>query len=499
MKTKIFGLLILMESLFMLLTCGVSYYYKITEGDDDLTAFSITTAVTFMAGFLLYMRGRRCPKTFFSRKDNFLMVSMVWIVFSFFGMFPFLIYGTVDNVASAYFEAMSGFTTTGASVLNNIDEQPHGILFWRSLTQWLGGLGIVVFSFALIPVYELKNANMFSAEVTGLSLDKLRPKIGDTARRLLSIYILLTVVCFVAYWLGNMDVYDSVCYSMSTIATGGFGTHQASMAFFSSPYLEYVCSFFMIVSSINFSLFYYFSIGRSNVFFKNEELKWFLCIVGVMVLLFIGLFYNTSYGMSRAGGVEANYPSGMEEIFRTALFHVSTIISTSGFQASHYDYIAWGAPFWMPTLILMIIGSCAGSTSGGVKVIRILVCIKDAINEFKLQLHPRAVISVRLSGNVLPDNKVIRALAFLFLYFMLVIIGVIFLTLTGLDMDTAFGSSITALSNVGPGMGTTGPSANFAEVSYMGKWLLSFLMLVGRLEIFTVLFLFLPDFWKQKV
>lgn len=274
MKTKIFGLLILMESLFMLLTCGVSYYYKITEGDDDLTAFSITTAVTFMAGFLLYMRGRRCPKTFFSRKDNFLMVSMVWIVFSFFGMFPFLIYGTVDNVASAYFEAMSGFTTTGASVLNNIDEQPHGILFWRSLTQWLGGLGIVVFSFALIPVYELKNANMFSAEVTGLSLDKLRPKIGDTARRLLSIYILLTVVCFVAYWLGNMDVYDSVCYSMSTIATGGFGTHQASMAFFSSPYLEYVCSFFMIVSSINFSLFYYFSIGRSNVFFKNEELKW---------------------------------------------------------------------------------------------------------------------------------------------------------------------------------------------------------------------------------
>lgn len=499
MKTKIFGLLILMESLFMLLTCCVSYYYKITEGDDDLTAFSITTVLTFSVGLLLYLKGKCCPPSVFSRKDSFLIVSLVWIVFSFFGMFPFLIYGTVDNVAAAYFEAVSGFTTTGASVLDNIDRQPHAILFWRSLMQWLGGLGIVVFSFALIPVYELKNTNMFSAEVTGLSVDKLRPKIGDTARRLLSIYILLTVVCFFVFWLGPMDVYDGVCYSMTTIATGGFAPHQASMAFFHSPYLEYTCSFFMIVSGINFSLFYYISIGRPNVFLKNEELKWYLCIVGIAVLVFMAFFYNTRFLMPHADCIAESLPVGLEDTFRTSLFHVSSIISTSGFQASNFDYVAWGAPFWMPTLIIMVIGSCAGSTSGGVKVIRILVCIKNAINEFKLQLHPRAVISVRLSGNVLSDSKVLRALTFLFLYFVLAILGVIVLTLIGLDTETALGSSLSALSNVGPGMGLTGPASTFAHVPAVGKWLLSFFMLVGRLEIFTVLFLFLPDFWKQKV
>lgn len=488
-----------MESLFLLLTCGVSYYYKVTAGDDDLAAFSITTALTFVIGLLLYVRGRRCPKAPFSRKDNFLLVSLVWVIFSFFGMIPFLIYGTVGDVASAYFEAMSGFTTTGASVLNNIDKQPHGILFWRSLTQWLGGLGIVVFSFALIPVYELKNTNLFSAEVTGLGVDKLRPKIGDTARRLLLIYVFLTALCFLAFWAGSMGVYDAVCYSMATVATGGFATHQDSMAFFGSAYLEYVCSFFMIVSGVNFSLYYYCSIGRPAALFRNEELKWYLCIVGIMVLLFVGLFFNSELFVFGADAVAQSLPSGIEETFRTSLFHVSSIISTSGFQSSKFDYVEWGAPYWMLTLVLMVTGSCAGSTSGGVKIIRILVCIKDAINEFKLQLHPRAVISVRLSGSVLPENKVTRALAFLFLYFTLVIIGVVFLTLMGLDMDTAFGSSISALSNVGPGMGTTGPASSFSEIPYMGKWLLSFFMLVGRLEIFTVLFLFLPDFWKQKV
>lgn len=488
-----------MESLFMLLTCGVSYYYKITEGDDDLTAFSLTTMLTFLAGLLLYLKGKRCPKSSFSRKDSFLIVSLVWIFFSFFGMFPFLIYGTVDNVAAAYFEAMSGFTTTGASVLDNIDQQPHGILFWRSLMQWLGGLGIVVFSFALIPAYELKNMNMFSAEVTGLSVDKLRPKIGDTARRLLSIYILLTMVCVFAFCLGPMDVYDGICHSMTTISTGGFSTHQANMAYFDSPYVEYVCSFFMIVSGINFSLFYYCSIGRSTIFFKNEELKWYLCIVSIAVLVFVALFYNTRYFMSYACALPDVLPSGMEETFRTSLFHVTSIISTSGFQASKFDYVAWGAPFWMPTLIIMVIGSCAGSTSGGVKVIRILVCIKNAMNEFKIQLHPRAVISVRLSGNVLSDNKVLRALTFLFLYFTLAFLGVMILTLMGLDTSTSLGSCLSALSNVGPGMGITGPAFNFAHVPAAGKWLLSFFMLVGRLEIFTVLFLFLPGFWKQKV
>lgn len=498
-KTKIFGLLILMESLFLLLACGVSYFYKVTAGENDMEALAITMLLTFIIGISLYLQGRRKPKTLLSRKDSFLIVSLVWVIFSFFGMIPFLLYGTMEDVASAFFETMSGFTTTGATVMTDIDRQPHGLLFWRSMTQWLGGLGIVVFSFALIPAYELKNTNLFSAEVTGLGVDKLRPKIGDTARRLLSIYLLLTALCVGLYGVGEMNFYDAVCHSMTTISTGGFSTHQASMAFFASPYLEYVCSFFMMISSINFSLYYYCSIGRTNVFFKNEELKWFLCLLAIMMLLFAGLFYRAEMMEGVSGAVVEALPSGVEESLRTAVFHVSTIMSTTGFQGSKFDYVAWGAPFWMPTLVMMVIGSCAGSTSGGVKVIRILVCLKDAINEFTLQLHPRAVVSVRLSGNVLSESKVIRALAFLFLYFLLTIVGVILLTLMGLDTDTSLGSVLSALSNIGPGMGATGPSFTFAEVPAAGKWLLSFLMLVGRLEIFTVLFLFLPDFWKQKV
>ena len=498
MKKKIFGMLILMESLFLAITCGVSYYYQHKCGDTDLPAFGITTILTFVFGLVLYLMGRRHPDKKFTRKDNFLVVALVWVVYSVFGMLPYLIYGTVDNVHSAFFEAMSGFTTTGATALNNIDAQPHGILFWRSLTQWLGGLGIVVFSFALIPVYELKNTNMFSAEVTGLSVDKLRPKIGDTARRLLGIYIFITSLCLLAFWAGGMSLFDSVCHSMTTIATGGFSTHQDSFSFFNSAYLEYVCIFFMLISGINFSLFYYFSIGRRKIFYKNEELKWYLSIVALAVVVFMSLFYSVRYFLPHPDTVLALLPEGLENTFRTSLFHVSSIITSSGFQATNYDYVAWGTPFWVPTLLIMVIGSCAGSTSGGVKVIRILVCIKDAINEFKMQIHPRAVIPVRLSGGVLPESKVLRALAFLFLYFILSIIGVMVLTVLGVDIITAFSSSISALSNVGPGLGTTGPASSFAHVPELGKWLVSFFMLVGRLEIFTVLFLFLPDFWKQK-
>ena len=498
MKSKIFGILILMESFFMMLSSGVSLYYHYHSNDCDFKSLLYSTIITFTVGCLLFLNGKRSKQTKLTRKDSFLIVSLVWVIFSFLGMLPFLFYCTTSTVEDAFFETMSGFTTTGASVLNNINEQPHGILFWRSIMQWLGGLGIVVFSFALIPVYELKNTQIFSAEVTGLDVDKLRPKIGDTARRLLIIYILITALCTLSFWLGPMNLYDSVCHAMTTIATGGYSTHQNSLAYFNSPYIEYMCSFFMFISGINFSLYYYLSIGKSKAFYKNEEMRWYTCFTLAAVVVFVCLFYYVRYQMSGSSELLALLPEGFETTFRTSLFHVVTLLTSTGFQASNFDYVGWGQVFWMPTLIILFMGACAGSTGGGFKVIRMLVCLKDSRNEFKRQLHPRAVIPVRLSGYVLSESKVLRALAFLFLYLVIMVISVCLLTMMGLTMDTAIGSCITSLSNAGPGLGTTGPASNFYEVPVLGKWLLSFLMLVGRLEIFTVLFLFIPDFWKEK-
>ena len=339
MKTKIFGILILMEAVFMLVSCGVSLYYHQICGDDDLPALGWSTLITLGIGSLLTLMGGRTEATKLSRKDSFLIVALVWVVFSFLGMLPFIFYGTTETLGGAFFETMSGFTTTGASVLNNINDQPHGILFWRSIIQWLGGLGIVVFSFALIPAYELKNTQIFSAEVTGLDVDKLRPKIGDTARRLLLIYIFITLLCTIAYWIGPMNFFDAVCHAMTTIATGGYGTHQNSLAYFDSPYIEYVCSFFMLLAGVNFSLYYYLSIGKRRTVFKNEELRWYIYYTVGMVVLFVGLFYYGNYVQQTDPGQYSSLPQGAEETFRTALFHVSTLITSTGFQASNGDFL----------------------------------------------------------------------------------------------------------------------------------------------------------------
>ena len=398
------------------------------------------------------------------------------------------------DVASAFFETMSGFTTTGATCIREIDTLPKGLLFWRAITQWIGGLGIVVFSFALIPVYEMKNSNIYSAEVTGLGLDKLRPKIGATARRVLLIYIVLTSACAFCYWLGPMNLYDAVCHAFTTIATGGFSTHSESMAYFHSSYIEYVASLFMVVSSINFSLYYYMSIRRSRVLFQNEEVRVFLSYIGVAVVIFILLFYFAPVPES----ADKLLPKGFEESFRSALFHVSSVATSTGFSAQKFDYVAWGASFWMPTVVIMAIGSCAGSTAGGIKVIRIIICAKSAFNELIQMLHPRAVLGVRVNKQIVPDHKVRQALVYVFIYFLLVVIAMSCYSLLGADVDTALGSSISMLSNVGPATGATGPASTFANVPASGKWLMSAYMLIGRLEIFTVLFLFMPGYWKDR-
>ncbi len=498
MKKSLLGALLIMESQFMALALLCSLYYRITLGDDDWRALAPSAVLTFLVGLWLLLRGRwgtPAGRTL-SKGDCFVVVGLTWAVFSLFGMLPLLLWGWPRiGVATAWFETMSGFTTTGATALDRIETLPHGLLLWRSLTQWMGGLGIVVFSFALLPASGVKNANIYQAEATGISLDRLKPKISATARRLLAIYLLLTALCAVMYRLGPMGTFDAVNHALTTLATGGYSTHSASLAHFRSAYVEYVAVAFMLLASVNFSLYYYLSARRLRLLWHNEELRAFVGIFVCASALFALLFAARSLGLIWGG--TALSPTGAGDTLRASLFHVATIMSTTGFQGQYADYVGWGSAFWVPTVCLMAIGACAGSTAGGVKVVRTVIAAKALRGEFLLHLHPHAVVSVRVSQRSLPAETVRRVLVFILLYAALAGLGAFVLTLLGTDIDTSIGACVSALSNIGPGTGVWGPASTFASAPAACKWLLSFYMLVGRLEIFTVLFLFMPRAWRH--
>lgn len=495
MKKSIFGILLQLESLFLLLTSAVCFFFK----EDDWWVFVLSAVLSFTIGALSIGARKWQNKKLnayveksLSRADSFMVVALTWVLFSIIGMIPFITLADM-KITDAFFETMSAFTTTGATVISDIDGLSHGLKFWRSIMQWMGGLGIVVFTFALVPTGEMRNNNVFSAEATGISLDKFSPKISSTAQRLLLIYLALTGACAVCYHLGPMDTFDSICHALTTIATGGFSTHTASIAYFNSPYIEYVCSLFMLLASLNFGMYYYAFIRRWDIIRNNEELNKFSKIVFFSIILFLLLFNYTSY----CPETFSSLPSGLEEQFRSALFHVSSIISSTGFAATKFNYVSWGNAFLLPTLILMIIGACAGSTGGGVKVVRFIVILKAIKNEFIKQLHPRAVLSVNIGGRVINEDRIRRTLCFIIIYIGLVMAGITVMSFFDMDPITALGSSITALSNIGPGAGLTGPANNFSLIHPVTKWLLSFYMLIGRLELYTVLFLFMPDFYKK--
>jgi trk system potassium uptake protein TrkH len=415
-------------------------------------------------------------------------------------MLPFIFTGAIDNITDAFFESMSGFTTTGATIMNNIDSQPHGILFWRSMTQWLGGLGIIVLFLAIIPAVN-KSSNkttLFAAEMSGLSVKKLHPKMAVTARHLYLIYMFLTIVCFLVYWAGPMNMYDAACHALTTLSSGGFSTHQSSIGYFNSSYIEYACVIFMIMSGINFSLYYFLSRGDVKYFLKNEELRWFLGVIIVMVAVVTALFYYAP-AVSNVATDTAAYPElPFENRFRAALFHVVTIVSSTGYQGSYYDYTLWGGLFLFPTLLLMLSGSCAGSTSGGIKVIRWMVCLKSIRNTIRQFLHPNAVFTVKVSKEVVSNDILLRTLNFLFFYVIICIVSVIILSICGCQFEESVFNVVTALSNMGPGYKSTGPATTFSDLTVTAKWVMSFLMLVGRLEIYTVLLIFTPTFWNKK-
>ena len=500
MKARIIGLFLLFEALFMLVTSLVALFYFYRCGDGDVLALTVSTIITAISGFILISAGRKSGRSRheiegFEVKDSFLIVTLTWVVFALFGMLPFLLNGTVSTVTDAFFEAMSGFTTTGSTLLNNIDEQPHGILFWRSIMQWLGGLGIIVLFLAVMPSLNRSSNKvmMFSAEMSGIGVKKLHPKMMMTARKLLGIYIILTMLCGFMYWLGPMSTFDAVCHALTTMSSGGFSTHQASISYFNSPYIEYVASAFMFASGINFSLYYFLFTGQGKLFRENEELRWYIGAVVLMTSIIITLFYFAPE-LDTIITNEDSYPQGFENRFRSSLFHVTSIITSTCFQATNYDYDLWGGLFLIPTFIMMASGACAGSTSGGIKIIREVISIKSINNIFRRLLHPNALFSVKVSNEVIDDEKTRRVVNFLIIFLLLYILGVLLFLVSGSNLQESMFNCISALGNSGPGTGRTGPSASFSELSDMGKWTMSCLMLIGRLEIYTVLVTFLALF-----
>lgn len=494
---QIFGVLLLMEAFFMGISTLVAVYFHYQLGESDWLPLLATTLVAGVLGYGLVLTSKSYS-TRITTREGFLVVSLAWVVFCLLGMIPFLLTGISPTIGCAFLEAMSGFTTTGCTTIDDLECIPHGIMFWRHLMQWLGGLGIVVISMALIPMIGAGATQVFSAETNGLKVDKLRPKIQETARRLWTIYLGLSLINALLYWLGDMTWFDAICHTFSTMASGGFSTHGSSLGYFQSSYIEYVCIFFLFVTSINYNLFYFLGQGYFRLTWKNEELRWFTYFVIGFTLLFMVLNYFTATGAIGEVSDPSILGDGTWECrFRTSLFHTINIISSAGYQSQYFDYVAWGHVFWIPTLIMMVMGGCASSTAGGLKVVRFVVLFKNAKQEIFQALHPRSFSAVRLNGHTLSHDTVFKILAMLSIYAILLILSIFILQCMGLSFETSIGCAVSALGNTGPALGDAGPAFTWSFLPEAAKWYLSILMMIGRLEIFTVIVLFSPMFWKK--
>ena len=471
----------MVEALFMAIAAIVAYIYE----ENDFVAIVESAILTIGAGIGGVLLGGSNTKHIGTR-EGYLVVGLVWIVFSIFGMLPFRLSHYIPNLTDAFFETMSGFTTTGATILTDIEALPHGLLFWRSMMQWLGGMGIVVLSLAILPMFGA-GMQLFAAEVPGITYDKLQPKITDTARRLWELYTLLTIICAILLYLGGMDVFDAICHSLTTLASGGYSTKNASIAYWSSPAIHYIIIFFMILAGTNFSLLYGALIRRQGKrLIQDEEFRTYTySIIGISLVISIGLLYTRSFeGFST-----------IEKSFRDALFQTIATITTTGFSTS--DYMAWHPILWLIILLAIPMGGTAGSTSGGIKTIRLHIMTKNILYEFKRVMHPKAILPVRVNRRLVSENTLSNTYVFLSIFLIITIASSIILILCGISPSEAFGCSLASIANVGPALGGFGPSETYAVLPDFAKWVLSIVMLIGRLELFTILILFLPSFWRK--
>lgn len=475
---RIIGLLLIFEALFLMSSVLVALYYG--EPTDTLL---LSAAVMAGFGSLFAYICRKAGRNV-SRKDGYIVVTTIWIVFSLFGSIPYILSGYIPSFTDAFYETMSGFTTTGSSILSNIESLPKSLLFWRMMTHWIGGLGIVFFTVAVFPIFGLGDMHLFAAESVGPMRAKLHPRISVTARWILTVYVGLTIIAALAFYVAGMGWFDAVCHSMSTVATGGFSTKQASIAAFGSPLIEYVTILFMFIGGVSLSLQYLlFFKGRLKDLFRDTEFRTYLMFVLLFtVVISVGLFLTTTMTA--------------EWSFRTALFQVVSIQTTTGFAT--VDYTLWTPLLWLMLCGLMFVGACSGSTSGAMKCVRVATLFKVMWNEFKRIVHPNAVIPVRMARKIVPTSVQSAILAYTVIYFFMVIVGLVVNMAFGIDFLNSFGLSVASVGNIGPALGNYGPMDSLGLLPDGVKWFSSFQMLVGRLEFFAVLLLLTPIFWKRQ-
>jgi trk system potassium uptake protein len=472
------GLLLGFNGVFMLLCIPSSLVYE----DGGWEALLISAAISITTGFFAWFFTKKTKEKELRKRDGYLVVTLGWIILSLSGSLPFYLSGAIPVYADAIFETISGYTTTGATILNDIEAFPKGLLFWRSLTQWLGGMGIIVLAVAVLPILGIGGMQLFIAEAPVLMSDKIQPRIKETAKRLWLIYIGLTAMEFLLLSMSGMTYYDAINHSLTTMATGGFSTRQASIAYYNSPLIEYIIIVFMILAGTNFTMTYFGVHGRFRKVIKNDEFRFYMLLLALFTTIVTFIIYS-------------NTGSDLERAFRDGLFQVVSIITTTGYVTA--DYTGWTQFLTLLFFIMMFIGASAGSTSGGVKIVRHLILLKNTLLEFKRQLHPSAVLPVRFNNMAVSQDVTFNVLAFIMIYILVFAIGTLIMSVLGLDFITAMGAVATSLGNVGPGIGSVGPMDNFAHLPLAGKWFLSFFMVLGRLELFTVLMLFNPYYWRR--
>ena len=476
---RFLGFINLFIAVAMLLPVPFSLYY----GDGDEKALLISASINIAIGAILLLVTRK-PKKELRAREGFLTVTLGWLVFAAFGALPFVISGSIPSYTDAFFETMSGFTTTGATILTDVEALPHGIMFWRSLTHWFGGMGIILLSIAILPFLGTGGMHLFRAEVPGPVADKVHPRVGETAKILWGVYVLITAIETVLLLFGGMDLFDSLCHSFGTLATGGYSTKNASVAYYNSAYIDYVITIFMILAGTNFALHYGVLRGDIKGLYKNAEWRFFIILIlGASLIIGIDVFLN-------------NYSHNIADTLRYTLFQVTSIMTTTGFATA--DYEQWSLTSQLILFGLMFVGGCAGSTGGGLKVMRIYLLLKFAQTELARLIHPKAVIPIRI-GNTVVDRKIMMNILGFFLFaVLLAAFGTLAISLfPGVDLPTAFGAIAATLNNIGPGLSQVGPTDNYAFFHPVAKWILSGFMLLGRLEIFTVLILLMPSFWKK--
>ena len=468
------GVLTTLEAFFLLAPTFTAWWYD----EPDLGTWVVSSAITWLSSWWMLLAGRKAERRV-GEREGYVIVATVWIVYSLFGMLPYWLSGALPDLTDAWYETMAGFTTTGSTVFTDVTAQTHSVLLWRALTQWIGGMGIIVLSVAILPLFGLGGMQLYSAEVTGVSYEKLSPRIADTAKHMWLTYIGLTIAEGLLLWLFGMGKFDAVCHSMATISTGGFATHNDSVISF-CPAIQWIILVFMLLSGINFTLLIYLFRGKPQRLVHDEETRWYVgaCLIAGTALT-AGLLVNT----------------GLLENIRVGFFTAVAMITSTGFVAD--DYMLWPPVLWMIVFFLMFPGGASGSTAGGMKWVRVAIFAKSAVAETKRRIHPNAVIPVRFNGQTIREQTTGNIMAFMFYYIVIIVMASLWFCGCGIGFDEAIGIAVSMIGNVGVSIGQWGSSGCYAALPVAAKWMATFVMLIGRLEIFTVILLFSRALWKK--